>query len=276
MKEQSTAIGQLYRVAHGLRKDIITMCHRAGSGHPGGSLSACEILSVLYYRVLNVDPEHPKDPNRDRFVLSKGHAAPALYAILARKGYFDKAELLTLRQINSRLQGHPDMTKVPGVEISSGSLGMGISFGIGTALASRLSNRSYRTYVMTGCGELDEGQNWEALLTAAKYNLEELCVIVDFNKIQLDGRTDDILPLGNLQDKFVAFGWNAIECDGHDIEALLGAFSKVKNSKGKPSVIIAHTVKGKGISFMEDKHTWHGRSISDVEYNLAMAELSGA
>ena len=251
------------------------MCHQAGSGHLGGSLSLCEILTVLYYRVLNIDPDIPKDPDRDRMILSKGHGAPALYAVLAEKGYFPKAELATLRQVDSRLQGHPVKNKLPGIEITAGSLGMGISVGIGTVLAARHSGRSYLTYVVVGDGELNEGQNWEAFLTAAKYKADEMCIIVDYNKIQLDGRSDDILPLGSLRGKIESFDCFVIECDGHNIDALLSAVDEARSHKGQPSVILAHTVKGKGVSFMENDPDWHGKTISDVDCERALAELAG-
>ncbi len=269
-------IQQLKRIANQLRIIIIDMIYKAGSGHPGGSLSICEIISVLYYAELKVDPKNPYDPDRDRFILSKGHGAPALYAVLAKKGFFPEQELSTLRKFGSRLQGHPDMNKVPGVEISSGSLGMGISFGIGTQLAARLDNRLYRTYVLTGCGELDEGQNWEAFLTGSKYRLNHLTVIVDYNKIQLDGTNDEILPLGDLAQKVASFNWNVIQCDGHDVEQILDAINKAKNYNNRPSAIIANTVKGKGVSFMENKAQWHGKPPTDAEYEQAMAELKGA
>jgi transketolase len=266
---------QLEETARNLRKTILEMIHRAGSGHPGGSLSICEILSVLYYRVLRIDSRNPHDPDRDRFILSKGHAAPALYAVLAKKGFFPESELNTLRQFGSRLQGHPDMRKVPGVEISSGSLGMGISFGVGTALAARLNKRSYRTYVMTGCGELDEGQNWEALLTGSKYKLDNLTVIVDYNKVQLDGSNDEILPLCDLRKKLEAFCWKVIECDGHDVKALIEALEEAGRTQNRPTVLIAHTVKGKGVSFMENRHEWHGKAPDRDALHKAMSELKG-
>jgi len=268
-------IEQLKKIAQNIRLTILKMIYEAGSGHPGGSLSICELLAVLYFSELHIEPQKPKDPQRDRFILSKGHAAPALYAILARKGFFPTEELWTLRKIGSRLQGHPDMNKVPGVEISAGSLGMGISFGIGTALAARLDARSYRTYVLTGCGELDEGQNWEAFLTAAKYQLDNLTVIVDYNKVQLDGTNDQILPLGNLKNKIEAFDWFVIECDGHNIPEIQYSLNQAKRRKHQPSAIIAHTVKGKGVSFMENRAEWHGKPLNEDEYKLALSELEG-
>ena len=266
-------ITELKEIALGLRRDIINMCHTAGSGHPGGSLSLCEILTVLYYRVLHVDSANPTNPDRDRMILSKGHGAPALYAVLAGKGYFPREELSTLRQTGSKLQGHPVMHKLPGIEITAGSLGMGISVGLGTVLAARHSGRTYRSYVIVGDGELNEGQNWEALLTASKYKADEMCIIVDYNKIQLDGHSDDILPLGSLRAKFESFDCHVLECDGHNIDELSKAFHTAQDQKGQPTVILAHTIKGKGVSFMENDPGWHGKPVSDVDHKRAMAEL---
>jgi transketolase len=268
-------IEQLEGIARELRLLVLEMIYRAGSGHPGGSLSICEILAALYYLELRVDPCDPKNAERDRFILSKGHAAPALYAVLAKKGFFPKEQLGTLRKIGSILQGHPDMNKVPGVEVSSGSLGMGLSFGIGTALGARLNNRSYRTYVLTGCGELDEGQNWEAFMAAAKYGLDNLAAIVDYNRVQLDGPTDEIMPLGDVVAKISSFDWKVIQCDGHDIGQLSKALDQARNHKGRPTAIVAKTIKGKGVSFMENDHQWHGRQITKDDYERATAELRG-
>lgn len=260
-----------------LRRNVIEMLHNAGSGHPGGSLSLAEILATLYFDELkNLDPNDPLKENRDRLILSKGHAAPALYSILAQRGFIDEKVLGSFRQFKSILQGHPDMRKVPGIEISSGSLGMGISFGIGTALATRMNNLDYRTYVITGDGELNEGQIWEAFMCAAKYALDSLTVIVDYNKIQLDGTIDEIMPLGDLRSKIESFGWNVVECDGHDIESLKAAFSAARARKGMPTAILAHTVKGKGVSFMENKNTWHGARVDDHAYQQAVLELEAA
>lgn len=261
--------------ARDLRIRMLGMLHKAGSGHPGGSLSAMDILTALYYHEMNVDPQNPKDPDRDRLILSKGHACPAVYTILADKGYFPLETLDTLRQFGSILQGHPDSKKVPGIEISSGSLGMGISFGVGTALGARMDGRSYRTYVLTGCGEHDEGQNWEAYMSGFKYGLDNLAVIIDYNKIQLDGTNQQIMPLGSLPDKIKAFGWNVVECDGHNFTSLLEALEQARNCKGVPTAIVAHTVKGKGVSFMEGKAGWHGKQVDDESYRLAMEELGG-
>ena len=250
MTAKKCTVRELSEIANDLRRTIIRMIYAAGSGHPGGSLSICEILAVLYFSELRVDEGEPRNPERDRFILSKGHAAPALYAILARRGFFPQEKLSTLRKIGSILQGHPDSKKVPGVEISSGSLGMGISFGIGTSLVARFDNRSYRTYVLVGCGELDEGQNWEAFLTAAKYKLDNLAVIVDYNRVQLDGSNDEILPLHDLGKKIEAFGWNVIECDGHSIQALLDALDQAKKAQEKPPPLSPTPSRGKAF------HSW--------------------
>lgn len=258
-----------------LRLTILEMIYRAGSGHPGGSLSIVELLVALYFLVMNIDPQDPKNPGRDRFVLSKGHAAPALYAILAEKGFFPAHHLGNLRKFGSILQGHPDMNKVPGVEISSGSLGMGISFGVGVALAGRYDQLPYKVYVLTGCGELDEGQNWEAFLSGAKYKLDNLTVIVDYNRVQLDGSNDEIMPLENLAHKIEAFNWRVIHCDGHDLVQVHEALCEAAATKGRPSAIIAATVKGKGVSFMEHQKSWHGRAPSKEEYESAVKELQG-
>lgn len=272
--EQSSAeIAELRALAHQLRKTIVTMVHKAGSGHVGGSLSVCDILTVLYFCELNVDPQRPDDPNRDRLLLSKGHTAPALYAVLARRGYFPEEELMTLRQTGSRLQGHPDKLKVPGVEISAGSLGMGVSVGIGIALGAKKLGRSFRVWVVTGCGELDEGQNWEAFMAAKKYALENLTVIVDYNRMQNDGSNDDIMPLGNVAQKLEAFGWNVILCDGHDYEDLLRAIESAKRFHGGPSAIVANTIKSKGVPFMENDWSWHGKLIDRAAFERALREL---
>ena len=269
------SISELESKAKLMRIEIIRMIHSAGSGHAGGSLSVCELLSVLYFMELNIDPQHPKKPERDRLILSKGHAAPALYAALALKGFFPVEELGTLRKIGSRLQGHPDMNKLPGIDISSGSLGMGISFGIGTSIAAKMNMLNYRTYVITGDGELDEGQNWEAFMAAPKFMLDNLMVIVDYNKIQLDGSIDDIMPLHDLKQKLKAFNWNVLECDGHNVKDIIQSLCKAKEIKNVPTVLIAHTVKGKGVSFMEHKYEWHGAAIDKKAYEIAMKELGG-
>ena len=256
-----------------IRRDVLTMTHAAGSGHPGGSLSAVEILATLYFDVLSVDPARPDDPDRDRFLLSKGHAAPVLYSVLARRGFFDPALLLTLRQFASPLQGHPHRERLPGLDCSSGSLGQGLSIANGLAMAARRTGRSYRTYCLMGDGEIQEGQVWEAAMTAAHFRLDNVCAIVDDNGVQLDGLTRDIMQVEPIGDKFRAFGWHVIEVDGHDLGALRAAFDKAAATKGVPTVLVAKTVKGKGVSFMEGKPAWHGKAPNDEELAAALAEL---
>ncbi|MBP3318773.1 MAG: transketolase [Ruminiclostridium sp.] len=256
-----------------LRQDVLEMIHAAGSGHPGGSLSAVEILTALYFNVMQVDPQNPNDPDRDRFILSKGHAAPILYAVLARKGYFDPAILPTLRSLGSPLQGHPHMELLPGLDCSSGSLGQGLSIANGLALAARQQNKSYRTYCLMGDGEVQEGQVWEAAMTAAHFGLDNVCAIVDNNGVQLDGVTAEIMGVEPLGEKFRAFGWHVIDCDGHDLTALLAAFQEAAQTKGKPTAIIAKTVKGKGVSFMENLCAWHGKAPNQDELAAALAEI---
>lgn len=256
-----------------LRQDVLEMIHAAGSGHPGGSLSAVEILTALYFEVMHVDPKNPGDPDRDRFILSKGHAAPILYAVLARKGYFDPAMLPTLRSLGSPLQGHPHMHMLPGLDCSSGSLGQGLSIANGLAFAARKQGKSYRTYCLMGDGEVQEGQVWEAAMTAAHFGLDNVCAIVDNNGVQLDGTTAEIMGVEPLGEKFRAFGWHVIDCDGHDLEALLAAFKEAEATKGKPTVIVAKTVKGKGVSFMENQCGWHGKAPNKEELAAALAEI---
>ncbi len=260
-------------IAKKLRRHIITILGKAGSGHPGGSLSAVEIVSTLYFKLLRHKPSDPHWVDRDRFILSKGHAAPVLYAVLAECGYFPVEELATLRQIDSRLQGHADMRATPGVEMSSGSLGQGLSFGIGMALAGRLDARDYRVYVLLGDGECDEGQVWEAAMAAAHFRLDNLMAIVDHNELQLDGWNRDVMNLEPLDKKWEAFGWNVIEVDGHDFTQLIDAFERAKLVKGQPTVIIAHTVKGKGVSFMENNPDFHGKAPNANEVKIALKEL---
>ena len=256
-----------------IRRDVLTMTHAAGSGHPGGSLSAVEILATLYCGVLSVDPVRPDDPDRDRFLLSKGHAAPVLYSVLARRGFFDPALLPTLRQVGSPLQGHPHMGRLPGLDCSSGSLGQGLSIANGLAMAARRTGRSYRTYCLMGDGEIQEGQVWEAAMTAAHFRLDGVCAIVDDNGVQLDGLTRDIMQVEPIGDKFRAFGWHVIEVDGHDLAALRAAFDEAAATKGVPTVLVAKTVKGKGVSFMEGQPAWHGKAPNDAELAAALAEL---
>ena len=256
-----------------LRKDIVKMICKSKSGHPGGSLSVIDILTALYYDVMNIDVANPKKEDRDRFVLSKGHAAPALYAVLADKGYFDKGLLETLRQYGSILQGHPDMKKVSGVEISTGSLGQGLSVANGMALASRLQNIPYRVYVAMGDGELQEGQVWEAAMTSAQYKLDNLTAFVDYNNLQIDGNVSDIMNVASVEDKFKAFGWNVLTIDGHNFQEILDAVEKAKECKGKPTMIVANTVKGKGVDFMENVCGFHGVAPTEEETKRAIEQL---
>ena len=256
-----------------LRREIIETIHNAGSGHPGGSLSVIDLLTVLYYGMMNIDGSNPKDENRDRLVLSKGHVAPALYCVLADKGFFDRKELKTLRKPGSILQGHPDMKKTPGIEISTGSLGQGLSAANGMALAPRIDHRDYKVYAILGDGELQEGQIWEAAMTAAHYKLNNLIAIVDFNGLQLDGHIAEIMGIEPLDEKFRAFGWNTMVIDGHNYEEIYHAVALAKKSKEKPTVIIAKTIKGKAVSFMEDRCEWHGHGISKEQAAQALAEL---
>ncbi len=256
-----------------LRKDIITMIYQAASGHPGGALSVLDILVVLYYIVMKIDPENYLDPQRDRLILSKGHACPALYAILADRGFFPSSLLAGLRKIDSPLQGHPDMRKIPGVEMSTGSLGQGLSVANGMALSARLENSRRRVYVILGDGEIQEGQVWEAAMTAAHYRLDNLTAFLDYNGLQIDGWIRDVKSPEPVAEKWRAFGWHVLEVDGHDYTSLLEAIGRAHSNKGAPTMIIAHTVKGKGISFMENQIEWHGRAPNKEEYEQALAEL---
>ncbi len=266
-------IDLLNKKAGSVRKDIVQMICAAKSGHPGGSLSAADIVTALYFDEMNIDPANPKMEGRDRFVLSKGHAAPVLYAALTERGYFSKDLLPTLRQFGSILQGHPDMKKVPGVEISTGSLGQGLSVANGMALSAKISGEDFRTYVLMGDGELQEGQVWEAAMTAAHYSLDNICAFVDFNNLQIDGNVDQVMGVEPLDKKWEAFGWNVLKIDGHDMEAILGALAAAKECKGKPTVVIAETTKGKGVSFMENVCGFHGVAPTAEETAKAVAEL---
>ena len=266
-------IKDMQLVAKEIRKDIIEMIYRAKSGHPGGSLSITDIITVLYWKEMNVDPANPKMPNRDRFILSKGHAAPALYGALMEKGYVDKKYVTELRKYGSPLQGHPDMKKLNGVEMSTGSLGQGLSAGNGMALASRIDNNPFRVYVALGDGELQEGQIWEAAMTTAHYKLDNVVAIVDYNNLQIDGKVSDVMEVYPIADKFRAFNWHVIEIDGHNYEQIIAAFDAARTVKGKPTVIVAKTAKGKGVSFMENNGDYHGKAPSDDEYARAMEEL---
>lgn len=249
------------------------MVHTAGAGHIGGSLSAMDSLTALYFDEMKVDPKNPKDPKRDRFVLSKGHCSPALYAVLAMRGFFPEADCKLFRSIEGHMSGHPDMKHVSGVDMSTGSLGQGISAAVGMALAGKVDGADYRVYTVLGDGEVAEGQVWEASLAAAKYKLDNLCAIVDVNGLQIDGNTADVMPTEPLDAKFEAFGWNALKVDGHDFAAIKNALAKAKTLKGKPTVILTATVKGKGVSFMENEAGWHGKAPNDEQFEVAMKEL---
>jgi transketolase len=257
------------------RSWIVRMIHAAGSGHPGGSLSVIDVMMVLYGRVMRHDPKNPTWQDRDRLVLSKGHAAPALYTTLAMNGYFDKEELLTLRKMGSRLQGHPSMNKTPGVDISTGSLGQGLSIAVGMALGARLDRKDYRVFCIIGDGETQEGQIWEASMAASHFKADNLCAVLDRNQLQIDGPTEKIMSIDPIKPKFEAFGWNVININGHDHKEIIRAFKEAEEVKGKPTMIISNTVKGKGVSFMEGSLKFHGKAPSDEELELALKELGG-
>ncbi len=255
-------IQELKSKARSIRRHIVEMITEAGSGHPGGSLSSADIVTALYFHVMNVDPKNPHWSERDRFVLSKGHAAPVLYAALAEKGFFPKEELSKLRKTGSILQGHPDMKVTPGLDMTTGSLGQGLSAANGMALSAKLDNKAYRVYVVMGDGEIEEGQIWEAAMAAAHYKLDNLTAFVDHNGLQIDGPIKEVMSPESIQEKFKAFGWNVIDIDGHDMKQILGAIEEAKTVKGKPTVIVAKTVKGKGVPFMENQVGWHGKAPS--------------
>lgn len=269
-------VKQLQTYANKVRQGIVEAVYSAKSGHPGGSLSIAEILTVLYFNQMNIDEKNPKAKSRDRLVLSKGHTAPALYSTLALRGFFDKEELKSLRNINSRLQGHPDMKNIPGVDATTGSLGQGLSIANGMAMSSKLDKEGVRVYCICGDGEIQEGQIWEAAMSSSHYKLDNLCLIVDNNNLQIDGKVTDIMNVYPIDEKFKSFGFNVINVDGHNIEELINAFEEAKKTKGKPTAIIANTIKGKGVSFMENNAGWHGKAPSEEEYQLAMKELGGA
>lgn len=269
-----TNVEALKRIAVEVRKGIIEAVYSAKSGHPGGSLSCADILTVLYFNQMNIDEKKPDDPNRDRLVLSKGHASPALYSVLAEKGYFDKELLKTFRKIGSNLQGHPDMKKVPGVDMTTGSLGQGLSAAVGIAIASKMDKAGCDIYCIMGDGEIEEGQVWEATMAASKNKLDNLCVIIDNNNLQIDGEIEKVGGMNNITEKFQSFGFNTINIDGHNIDSIIDACTTAKQTKGKPTVIIAKTVKGKGVSFMENQAGWHGKAPNEEQYNLAMEELN--
>ena len=267
-------IQELKKTANQVRRNIITEVYYAKAGHPGGSLSSAEIYTYLYMEEMNVDPKNPTDPERDRFVLSKGHTCPGLYGVMAEKGYFDREELKTFRHLGSRLQGHPSMRYLPGIDMSSGSLGQGISCAVGMALAAKLQNKNYRVYTLIGDGEIEEGQVWEASLFAGAKKLDNLCVIVDNNNLQIDGTLEEVNNPYPIDKKFEAFNFHVINVeDGHDFTQLASAFAEARATKGMPTVIICQTLKGKGISFMENKAAWHGKAPNAEEYEAAMEEL---
>ena len=266
-------IANLKKEAVILRRHIIEMTHHAQSGHPGGSLSACDLVTALYFHILRVDPKNPSWPERVRFVLSKGHACPGWYAALAERGFYPVEELLTFRKINSRLQGHPELGTTPGVENAAGAEGQGLSFSVGLALAARLVHKPSRVYCIMGDGEQDVGQTWEAAMAGAKYGLDNLTAFVDRNGIQQEGRTEDIMPLEPLMDKWRSFNWNVLTIDGHDFRQILAAVEEAHGTKGRPTVVIARTVKGKGVSFMENMIKYHGAATTPEEYKQALTEL---
>ncbi len=269
----ASKIKELSIVATKARKNAITGIYNAKSGHPGGSLSIMDVLVTLYFEVMNIDPKNPSDPDRDRFVLSKGHCAPALYSVLAERGYFAPAEVASLRKLGHFLQGHPDMKGIPGVDMSTGSLGQGVSAANGMALAAKLSNKDYRVYTATGDGELEEGQVWEAAMFAAHYKLDNLTLFADNNCLQIDGDVREVMNPMPIGEKYAAFGWHVIEIDGHNYEQIAKAVEEAKTVKGKPTCIVCKTVKGKGVSFMENQASWHGVAPKDNDYNTAMDEL---
>ena len=265
---------ELQITANEVRKGIVTAVHSAKAGHPGGSLSAADIFTYLYFEEMNIDPKNPKKPDRDRFVLSKGHTAPGLYSALAQRGYFPVEDLKTLRHLGSYLQGHPDMKHIPGVDMSSGSLGQGISVACGMALAGKLDNAAYKVYTILGDGEIEEGQVWEAAMFASHYHLDNLLAIVDYNGLQIDGQLSEVCSPEPIPEKFAAFGWHVIQMDAHDFDSIEAAFAEAEQIVGQPVVIVQKSVKGKGVSFMENQVGWHGKAPNQAEYEQAMAELT--
>ena len=267
---------ELQKIANEVRKDIVTAVHAAKAGHPGGSLSAADLFTYLYFQEMNIDPKDPKKEDRDRFVLSKGHTAPGLYSALANRGYFPVEDLLTLRHTGSYLQGHPDMKHIPGVDMSSGSLGQGLSAACGMALAGKMKQQDYRVYALCGDGEIEEGQIWEAAMFAGFRKLDNLCVIVDNNNLQIDGPIDEVCSPYPIDKKFESFNFHVINIDGNDFDEIKRAFDEARATKGMPTAIIAHTVKGKGVSYMENSVGWHGKAPNDEEYAVAMEDLRKA
>ena len=274
MRVTDEIVHDLKVTANNIRKSVIEEVYSASSGHPGGSLSAADILTVLYFNQMNIDPKDPKNENRDRFVLSKGHASPVLYAALAERGFFNKEELKSFRKLGSMLQGHPDMKGVPGVDMSTGSLGQGLSAANGMALASKLDSKGYRVYALLGDGEIQDGQIWEAAMTSCHYKLDNLCVIVDNNNLQIDGSVDNVMNIYPIDEKFRSFGFEVFTVDGNNIDELITIFEKAKTVKGKPTAIVAKTIKGKGVSYMENQAGWHGKAPKEDEYKTAMEDLN--
>ncbi len=273
MDSDTPAFGDLERMAATIRCDIVQMIHRAGAGHPGGALSAADLVTALYFRVMRLDPRNPSWPARDRFILSKGHACPVLYAALARRGYFPLSELDTLRQLGSRLQGHPDMLKTPGIDMTAGSLGQGLSAGLGMALAARVRGLDIHVYVLLGDGEVQEGQVWEAAMAASKWQTANLVALLDCNRLQNDGEVAGIMPVEPLAAKWRAFGWEVREIDGHNMREIVETLEEVRDHAVRPTAILAHTIKGCGVSFMENVPGWHGRAPNDEEAEQALCEL---
>ena len=267
---------ELQKIANEVRKGIIESTHSAKAGHPGGSLSAADIFTFLYCEEMKVDPKNPTDPDRDRFVLSKGHTAPGLYAVMAEKGFFPKEDLLTLRKVGSHLQGHPSMKHTPGIDMSTGSLGQGMSTAVGMCLAAKLDQKDYRVYSLLGDGEIQEGQIWEAAMFAGAHNLDNLCIIIDNNGLQIDGDIKDVCSPYPIDKKFEAFNFHVTEMDAHDFDSIRAAFAEARSVKGKPTAIIAHSIKGKGVSYMENNASWHGKAPNDEECAIAMEELTKA
>lgn len=269
------SLDELKSISKEIRKDIVKMLTESASGHPGGSLSATDIMTVLFFKEMNLDSNNEKDPNRDRFVLSKGHAAPVLYSALARRGYFPVEELSTLRKFKSRLQGHPSIQYLPGIDMSTGSLGQGVSAAVGMALAGKIDENDYRVYTLLGDGELEEGQVWEAAMCAAHYKLNNLTAFIDFNGLQIDGDITKVMNPCPIDKKFEAFGWNVLVIDGHNYEEIIDAIEKAKECKDKPTAVVCNTVKGKGVSFMENQAAWHGTAPSKEQCETALKELGG-
>lgn len=274
-KHDPDLVEELESIANRIRREVIRMIHKARSGHPGGSLSAADMIAALYFHAMNIAPDNPHWIERDRFILSKGHACPALYAALALRGYFPLEDLATLRRITSHLQGHPDMVKTPGVDMTAGPLGNGLAAGVGMALGARVKGLRFHVYVMLGDGDLQEGCTWEAAMMAGQHRLSNVTMLADYNRSQVDGRTDDIVTLDPLADKWRAFNWAVREIDGHDMPQILDALAWARSVEDRPSAIVAQTIKGKGVSFMEDNERWHARPPNDQEAALALAELAG-